>query len=110
MALDRSTFLASRRPVPKPIEVPGLGTVYVRGMNGSERDRFEELHGTAGRRGLRARIVAFHACDEAGELLFGESDVPELGQLAPETLDPIVAAGLAASGLSSEAVEDVAKN
>lgn len=69
----------------EPVEVPEWGgTVYVRTMDGLERDNFDAASlGADDRTNLanyRARLVAATACDADGKLLFTASQALELGR------------------------------
>lgn len=119
-----------KAPPPKPrqasILAPALGgLVHVRGLKGSERDDWEvsifhlleveeaRLAATPGTprdthvlsRNLRARLVAFTACDQDGQRLFDLEDVPWLSELPAEDLDPVYALAESLSGLEPKDVE-----
>lgn len=114
MALTRSEILGKRKAYRvEEVECPGLGgTVFVRVMSAAERDRFEAEH--AARRDkntdFRARLVAAAACDESGAALFTAEDVPALGELPSDDVEPVVKAALRLNGLAADSAEDARKN
>lgn len=108
--LNAADLLATKGKPRKivPVELPGLGTVYVRSLNGLELDRLEDiLHDEKGRfvaENARAKTVCMCACDAAGNPLFplpadpagAVAKVAEVGQLdGPTIIQPIYEAGMA---------------
>lgn len=106
--LNREQILAIKDYQIEPVEVPEWNTtVYVRTMTGDCRDKFEAKAAEAaaslalkgqidvkageevdmskvldfsGMIGVRARLVAWTACDEKGKLLFTDDDIKALGK------------------------------
>lgn len=120
--LGRDAILAAQDLRVELVEVPEWGgSVYVRGLSGSERDKFEEesvrIEGT-GRKttaranldNIRARLVARCLCDESGERLFSDSDVTELGRKSAAALDRCFEAAQRLSGLRAEDIEELSGN
>lgn len=82
-------------------------TVRIRAIGGTARDAFEaavvrrngknvELNMV----GLRARLVAASAVDEAGKLLFSEEDIPALGEKSAAALDRLFVVAQRLAGLT----------
>jgi hypothetical protein len=102
----------------KKIPVPEWGgNVYIRNLNGKERDAFEAscitTNGTkreVNTINMRARLVARSICDAEGAALFTEADVNALGEKSAAALDRIFAAAQELSGLGAQDVENLAKN
>lgn len=100
------------------VEVPEWGgTVRIRGLTGSERDEFEasiiQRRGKdieANLKNIRAKLVSLAAVDEEGNRIFTEEDVVALGRKSARVLDRLFSVAQRLSGLSSEDVEDLAKN
>ena len=92
------------------------GTVWVRAMSGIERDRFEVETGSIREcgdnplLGIRARIVAWCACDESGKRLFEAADVKTLETVDAGTLDRLFAVASRLSGFSPADVKELEKN
>lgn len=107
----RDKFLAPVELAREPVEVPGLGvTVFVRVMTIGEMERFEAARSAAPPGSLQALMVAYTACDEAGDLLFTEADVPALAARPVGSLTKVVDAALKLNTLSAEAVDAAEKN
>lgn len=98
--------------------VPELGgEIYVRGMSGRERDRFEEglrirkgaRVGQSDLRNFRAQLAAKVIVDEKGERLMNDSeeDVALLGRLPAGVLDRILAKCNELSGKAAEEIDDM---
>ena len=113
MSINRDQILARRsvKPALEPVDEPELGgTVHVRMMTGSQRDRFEALHTANPGANPRARLAAFTLCDEEGKPLFTEADVPALGELPSSAFDRIFPAAVRINGLGPKEIEDLGKN
>ncbi len=86
------------------------GSIYVRGMNGAERDRFEQewMDNKLKTKSPRAFLCALCICDEAGKGLFTEQDVAELSDKDGVALARVFDVAMRLSGLSG--VEEIEKN
>lgn len=84
--LGKDAILAAADIQPELVDVPEWGgQVYVRGLTASERDQFEfavvrARDGQAKRVNIRAQLVAWGLCDEAGHRLFSDAEVAQLGR------------------------------
>lgn len=116
MALTREEILAKRNVRPRtPVEVLGLGTVYVAKFTSRDRDRFEEIvtggiPGKVNLRNVRAQVVALLAVNEDGTRMFTDNDADAIGELDSDSVQAIVDAGFKLNGLNTDALEDAAKN
>lgn len=101
-----------------PLVVPELGgTIFVRGMSGKERDKFEEgLRIRKGSRAGQSDLLQFRAklackviVSEDGVRLLndGPDDITILGDLPAGVLDRIIAKCTDQSGLAQEEVADM---
>jgi hypothetical protein len=100
------------------VEVPEWGgSVMVRGLTGSERDKFEAS--VLVKKGkdydvkladLRARLVVLSVIDEAGTRLFDDNDVAELGKKSASALNRVFEAAQRLSGLTDQDIEELEKN
>lgn len=90
------------------------GAVYVRGLTGTERDRFEvEVLGSTGKdrlKNARAKLVVLGTVDEEGNLLFAESDIEALGKKNSKALDRLFQVIRRESGLLDEDIDELVKN
>ena len=117
LTADGILGLDDRGPIVR-VEVPEWGGhVYVRGMSGLERDRFEagSLKGTGRNQQLnlanmRARLVAASVCNADGERLFSESDANWLGEKSAKALNRVFDVAQRLAGLSDQDIEDLAGN
>lgn len=119
MALSRDDILAADDLPLEEVEVPEWGgVVYVRSMNGLERDKFDawmaSLSGEGGGAvmsgNLRARMVALCTTDESGNALFTEDDIAALGKKSSAALTRVADAASRLNGMSPDDVEDIAEN
>jgi hypothetical protein len=70
------------------------GQVFVRMLTGAERDAIETAIGRNGDWDhVRARFAAAFICDEHGQPLFGEHDIPALSAKSAAVLDRVFDAG-----------------
>ena len=95
------------------------GEVYVRGMTGSERDRFEsrivKISVTPkGKKStkvdmvdLRAKLCSATVCDSEGKLIFTESDIRKLSKKSASALQRIFSVSQKLSGIGDDDLEDL---
>ena len=122
MALTLQEIMAAQDRTPVEVKVPEWGgVVYVVGMSGDDRDRFDtkwgaklsesSSDGPVDMAGLRALVVSKTLCDAEGVLLCSrESEVTQLGRKSSAALDKIFSLGCKLSGIDLEDDEAVAKN
>ena len=92
------------------------GDVYVKTMEGTDRDRFDmvvmeqrkaydeeskELY-------YRATLVVFTACDESGKLMFTKAQIPEVSKKSSTALNRITDIAQKLNGMVKE--EEIEKN
>jgi hypothetical protein len=93
------------------------GEVRVRGLTGTERDRFES-DSLMNRKGsqevnlknLRARLIVACAIDESGQPLFTLGDVMRLGQMSARALTRVFAVAQRLSGMDDEDLNELTGN
>lgn len=107
MALDRqSIFSADDRKLEK-VPVPEWGGhVFVRVLEGHERDHFELSMGPS-RANIRARLAVMCMCDESGERIFSDDDALELGRKSGNALDRIFAEATKLNRITKAEVEQL---
>lgn len=107
--LTRSTILNAADLDRELVSVPEWGgDVFVRGMNGTERDRYELGMYTARedletKAIIRARVVAFCTVNEDGSSLFTPADIAVLGTKSAVALDRIFTVAMRLSGTDTDA-------
>lgn len=93
------------------------GDVIVRGLNGYDRDRYEES--MVERRGksfstnlenIRARLVSLCVVDAEGKRIFADEDIPALGKKSGAALERVFEVARKLSGLRNEDIEELAGN
>lgn len=115
MALSRDDILGADDLPLKEIEVPEWGgTVWVRGMTGTERDRFEwrisQTQNKPENIQVRSEFVGRCLVDEDGKRLFTDKDAAKLGEKSGAVLDRLFDEVRAMSGMGEDEVEDAAED
>ena len=112
--LTREAILSAEDAPLEAVDVPEWGgTLYVRSMNGIERDSFDSwlVEVPADERtNQRGRIVALCACDAEGARLFTDDDINALGHKSAEALSRVADTAMRLNALSASDVEDIAEN
>lgn len=112
----REALLAEEAKAVYQVEVPDVGTYYVREMSGEERDRFDGMAQRLREQGkeniyrFRARLLAMTVTDAEGKRLFSPDDVEGLARVRASVLEPLVDAALNVNGMSQESVQALEKN
>lgn len=116
--ITRKTILEADDIKTERIHVPEWGgDVLVRTLTGAERDAFEALiiekRGSdyqVNMRDMRAKLAVWTVVDEDGKHLFTEKDVEALSRKSAGALQRIFNIASRLSGISSDDVEELAKN
>ena len=94
-----------------PVSVPEWGgIVHVRVMSGGERDEWEFAQAANAKADVRARWVAYTACDEQGLPLFRTEDIEALSTKNSVALQRIFKAAMAINKVTAADVEELEKN
>ena len=117
MSLDRDAILQAQDIDIESVDVPEWGgSVYVKGMTGTERDAFETSivqqrgdNPTVNMSNIRAKLAAQTICDEDGKCLFTKTDVKLLGKKSALALDRVFSVAQRLSGISGDDVEVLAE-
>ncbi len=118
MSLDKTAFLT---PVPVDLvefKIPELGgSVWIKGMTVTERSKFERQFRT--RKGdtnerkmneIRQRMLVACVCNADGQQLLTEADIEAIGKQRADIVERLVNAAQIACGMSTDDMEDLAKN
>ena len=116
--LNRDAILNAKDFKTEEVEVPEWGgTVLVKGLNGTERDKYEgSLYKQVGNKmvmekeNIRAKLVALSIVDEEGKTLFTTGDVQALGAKSAAALDRVFGVAQKLSKITDNDIEDLAKN
>lgn len=114
--LSRDAILAADDRQRELVPVPEWGgEVWIRGLTGAERDRFEGSLLDGGRkvdyaRQVRARMLVMAICDEGGKSLFTPKDLDALGAKSAAALDRCFAVAQRLSGVRAQDLEELRGN
>lgn len=117
MALDRAQILSKKNNLPRQeIQIEEWeGSVWVRSLTVGERDQIDSEFNAAKSKGktpdnLRARMLVKGCCDELGQPIFTEADLPEINKLPATILEKIFDGILKVNRIGPGAVEELEKN
>ena len=118
-ALTRENILEIQDIQIELVQIPEWGedaVVYVKGMTGAERDKFESslmvLRGksqTLNMANIRAKLASLTICDENGKRLFSEQDVQVLSQKSASALQRVFVVAQKLSRIGDEDIEELAE-
>jgi hypothetical protein len=86
------------------------GSVYVRTLTSRQRDEFEQLVAGKSYANIRATLCAWTACDERGQRIFTDADIPKLGDKSAAATERIFVKALELAKFDDKDIEDLAKN
>jgi hypothetical protein len=117
MSLSREAILQAQDIQIEEVQVPEWGgSVYVKGMTGTERDAFEmSIVRTKGKsteinmNNIRAKLAASAICNEQGARLFTDADVKALGGKSAAALQRVFEVAQRLSGIGDEDVKELAE-
>jgi hypothetical protein len=113
MSLNKEAILAASDAAIETVDVPEWGgQVCVRSLTGAQRDAFEkrvvgqrDKAGNVDTTGLRSLMCALCICDEAGNPLFVEADIPQLETRSAAALQRVFDAASALNGMGGDSIE-----
>lgn len=87
------------------------GSVLVSSISGHAKDKLElSFSSKTTIENVRARIVAMCLVDDAGNLLFNDSDITKLGKKSAKALDRVFNVAQKLNAIGDKEVEELAKN
>jgi hypothetical protein len=115
--LTREEVIGAKDIKIERVDVPEWGgSIFVKGMSGTERDHYEveilSARGTdrqANFENLRAKLASLTVCDQEGHLLFTQDDIEALASKSSRALQRIFIVAQRLSGLSQADVAALAK-
>jgi len=114
IVVTRDVLLAATERPKMPAEIPGVGTVMVQGMIGTERDAFEKtIVGKDGKlrmASFRAALIIACAINPDGTPMFTADDARALRALPAVNLEPIVNVAMKLSGISEADAAELGKD
>jgi hypothetical protein len=117
MILSKDSILQAQDLKTELLPVPEWGgDVYVRGMNGAERDKFEaSIVQTKGKDqtlnmvNIRAKLASMTICDEKGNRLFSDADIAKLATKSAAALQRVFTVAQRLSGIGEDDVKELAE-
>ena len=117
MILTKEIILKADDLKKELVNVPEWGgDVYVRGMTGADRDKFEaSIVQTRGKDqtlnmvNIRAKLASMTICDEKGNRIFTETDVKDLSNKSAHALQRIFVVAQKLSGIGDDDVKELAE-
>lgn len=114
-SLKREDILGANDIQIEAVAVPEWGgEVYVKGMDGIERDAFEasivRMKGASGRvnmENIRAKLAVHTICDEEGNKLFTDKDIAALGKKSAAALQRVFVVAQRLSGIGENDVKEM---
>jgi len=115
ITLKRDDILKVQDIKVEKVHVPEWGgDVYIKGMNGMERDAFEasvvQMRGkgtNVDMSNIRAKLAAQTICDENGERLFTDADIKALGKKSASALQRVFEVAQKLSGIGDDAIQEL---
>lgn len=89
------------------------GSVFIKEMNGVERESWEQSLYPGGKKDLRRireKLLVRTIVDDTGERIFGDKDIESLGQKSGIVLNRLFEKSQEVNGLRTEDVEERSKN
>jgi hypothetical protein len=118
MTLTKEQILTAKDIETKKLHVPAWGgDIYIKGMTGTERDKYESTVMQANGKDIsvnminaRARMAAYTICDENGNNIFTEADIKELTKKSAKVLDKVFEIAMKLSGIGENDLSELSKN
>ena len=107
MSLSKAKILAANdTKLSDPIPVPEWGgEVYCKTLTGTERDHFEDAYSQNKMKSFRARFLVLTLCDDSGERLFADADIPALSGKSSIVINRLFEKAWSHNAFTNEAVE-----
>jgi hypothetical protein len=113
--LSKADILGASDIQRERVSVPEWGgDVFVRGLTGAERDRFEGSiitqrgkNQSVNLTNIRAKLASMAICDEDGKALFNSADVLALSEKSAAALQRVFEVAQRLSGLKEEDVQEL---
>lgn len=117
MTLNKEEILQAQDLPTELVSIPEWGgDVYVRGMTGAERDKWEaSIVQTRGKDqtlnmvNIRAKLASITICDEQGNRLFTDADIARLSAKSAHALQRVFLVAQKLSGIGEDDVKELAE-
>jgi hypothetical protein len=116
--LTKDQILGAQDIQREEVQVPEWGgMVLVQGLDGAQRDAFEESmikgkgkNATVNLANLRAKLVARSVVDEDGKRVFDDAEITSLAKKSAAALDRVFTVAQRLSGINQDDVDELTKN
>lgn len=112
--LNKDKIIAADNPKLKEVEVPEWGgSVNIRVMTVGERDNYENdwiVNKSRGVENFRTKFLAMCLCDDDGNRLFSDAEVPMLSKKSAKVMSRLWQIAMDYNALTEADVEELAKN
>lgn len=113
----RDALLNALKPEPQPVEVEGLGTVFLCPISTADRIEFlnegralAESDGIAGQANLTLKLLPKVLVDEDGNKLLTADDIEILQQSDARLVQALLEKAMDINGMTAKAVEEIKGN
>jgi hypothetical protein len=115
MDVSKDSFLAfaNGKIRMKKVFVGGYGDVFIRVLKARDRDNYEGAIAGGDKfnfDNFRSKLVALCFCDEKGNRIFSDSEVPLIGELPADLVNLLFTAAQELNGFTAKAAEQAEKN
>jgi hypothetical protein len=111
MALNKAKILAADDVKLEEVAVPEWGgSVFVKVLSGTDRDKFEDAYSTEKMKNFRARFLVMTLCDEKGQRLFTDEEMNELGKKSSVVIAKIFDKAWSLNALRNEDIDTLGKD
>ncbi len=112
---DQILSLRKIGPPTEPYDIPGIGTVHLRGLTNMEAKRWNDgcerdKEGRVCDPYADAKLLVAAVVDTDGKPIFTEKHLTQIVELGELIVGPMINRVLRLSGMSNEADEDILKN
>ena len=111
MALNKSKILTADDVKLEEVAVQEWGgSVFIKVLSGTDRDRFEDAYSTEKMKNFRARFLVMTLCDEKGERLFTDDEMDALGKKSSVVLARIFEKAWSLNAFRNEDIDSLGKD
>lgn len=115
MEVSKESFLAFAKGTirKQEVDVPGYGKVFIRVLKARDRDNYEGTIAGGDKfnfDNFRSKLVALCFCDEKGNRIFTDAEVPLIGELPADLVNQLFTVAQELNGFTAKAVEQAEKN
>ena len=108
--LSKADFFQLKTKV-VPLDVPEVGTVYIKSMTAEEREALEKkMQKEQEGNGIRATVFIGSVCEEDGSLVFDDKDLESVKKLPSAVVGAVFDKSNKLNKLSPDATQEAAKN